>query len=78
MIRAQGLRLDLLSLLTVSDPDPDLFHYTATWVVLSLNTDLITDPSLLGRAEPWAGEAAEPADRFLWTDDHSNLLDVLR
>ncbi|MXW72252.1 MAG: ferrichrome ABC transporter permease [Acidobacteria bacterium] len=78
VIRAQGLRLDLLSLLTVSDPDPDLFHYTATWVVLSLNTDLITDPSLLGRAEPWTGEAAEPADRFLWTDDHSNLLDVLR
>ena len=78
VIRAQGLRLDLLSLLTVSDPDPDLFHYTATWVVLSLNTDLITDPSLLGRAEPWTGEAAEPGDRFLWTDDHSNLLDVLR
>jgi len=47
-------------------------------VVLSLNTDLITDPSLLGRAEPWAGEAADPGDRFLWTDDHSNLLDVLR
>ncbi len=78
VIRAQALRLDLLSLLTVSDPDPDLFHYTATWVVLSLNTDLITDPSLLGRAEPWTGEAADPDDRFLWTDDHSNLLDVLR
>lgn len=78
VIRAQGLRLELLSLLTVSDPDPDLFHYTATWVVLSLNTDLITDPSLLGRAEPWAGDAADPGDRFLWTDDHSNLLDVLR
>ena len=78
VIRAQGLRQDLLSLLTVSDPDPDLFHYTATWVVLSLNTDLITDPSLLGRAEPWTGEAADPGERFLWTDDHSNLLDVLR
>ena len=62
----------------MSDPDPDRFHYTATWVLLSLNTDLITDPSLLGRAEPWAGEAADPGERFLWTDDHSNLLDVLR
>ncbi len=78
VIRAQGLRLDLLSLLTVSDPEPEAFRYTATWVVLSLNADLITDPSLLGRAEPWTGEAAEPGSRFLWTDDHSNLLDVLR
>ena len=78
VIRAQGQRLDLLSLLTVSDPDAELFHYTATWILLSLNTDLITDPSLLGRAEPWIGEAAAPGDRFLWTDDHSNLLHVLR
>ena len=78
VIRAQGLRLDLLSLLTVSDPEPEQFRYTATWVVLSLNTDFITDPSVLGRAEPWTGDAAEPDARYLWTDDHSNLLDVLR
>ena len=78
VIRAQALRLDLISLLTVSDPEAERFRYTATWVLLSLNTDLVTDPSLLGRAEPWRGEAAEPAERFLWTDDHSNLLDVLR
>ena len=78
VIRAQALRLDLLSLLTVSDPDAELFHYTATWVLLSLNTDLVTDPSILGRAEPWTGEAAEPDARYLWTDDHSNLLHVLR
>ena len=55
VIRAQGLRLDLLSLLTISDPEPEQFRYTATWVVLSLNTDFITDPSVLGRAEPWDG-----------------------
>ena len=78
VIRAQALRLDLISLLTVSDPDAELFHYTATWVLLSLNTDLVTDPSILGRAEPWTGEAAQPGDRYLWTDDHSNLLHVLR
>ena len=78
VIRAQALRLDLLSLLTVSQPDAELFHYTATWVLLSLNTDLVTDPSVLGRAEPWTGDAAEPEARYLWTDDHSNLLDVLR
>ena len=78
VIRAQALRLDLISLLTVSEPDPDRFHYSSTWVVLSLNTDLITDPSLLGRAEPWTGEAVEPGDPFRWTDDHSNLLPVLR
>ena len=78
VIRAQALRLDFLSLLTVSDPDAELFHYTATWILLSLSADLVTDPSVLGRAEPWTGEAVEPGDRYLWTDDHSHLLDVLR
>ena len=78
VIRAQALRLDFLSLLTVSNPDPEFFHYTATWVLLSLGADLVTDPSVLGRAEPWVGDAAEPGERYLWTDDHSNLLDVLR
>ena len=78
VIRAQSLRLDFLSLLMVSDPEPERFRYTATWVLLTLNTDFITDPSVLGRAEPWTGDAAEPDERYLWTDDHSNLLDVLR
>ena len=78
VIRAQSLRLDFLSLLMVSDPEPERFRYTATWVLLTLNTDFITDPSVLGRAEPWTGDAAEPEERYLWTDDHSNLLDVLR
>ena len=77
VIRAQALRLDFLSLLTVSDPEPERFRYTATWVLLSLNSDLVTDPSVLGRAEPWTGKSAEPADHYLWTDDHSNLLRVL-
>ena len=78
VIRAQALGLDLISLLTVGDPDLEQFRYTATWILLSLNADFITDPSVLGRAEPWTGEAAEPAARYRWTDDHSNLLDVLR
>ena len=78
VVHAQGRRLELLTLLTVSDPDPDRFRYTATWIVLSENPDLITDPSVLGKARPWAGAAAEPGARFVWTDDHSNLLDVLR
>jgi hypothetical protein len=78
VIRAQALQLDLISLLTVGDPDLERFRYTATWILLSLNADFITDPSILGRAQPWTGEAAEPAARYRWTDDHSNLLDVLR
>ena len=78
VVRAQARRLDLLSLLTVSDPEPDRYRYTATWILLSRNADFVTDPSVLGRAEPWVGAAAEPEDTFLWTDDYSNLLRVLR
>lgn len=78
VVRAQALRLGLLSLLTVSDPDPDRYRYTATWVLLSRSSDFVTDPSVLGRAELWVGDAADPDDGFLWTDDYSNLLRVLR
>ena len=78
VVRAQARRLGLLSLLTVSDPEVDRYRYTATWVLLSRNADFVTDPSVLGRAEPWVGDAARPDGRFLWTDDYSDLLRVLR
>ncbi len=78
VVRAHARRLDLMSLLTVSEPDQDRLRYTATWILLSANSDFITDPAVLGRAEPWTGEAVEPGPRHQWTDDYSNLLGVLR
>ena len=78
VVRSQALRLGLLSLLTVGKPDPARYRYTATWVLLTRNGDFVTDPSVLGRAEPWVGAAAAPGQDFLWTDDFSNLLRVLR
>ncbi len=78
VVRAHALRLDLLSLLTVSEPDLEALRYTATWVLLTRNGDFITDPAVLGRAEPWSGDAVEPGPGHRWTDDYSNLLRVLR
>ena len=78
VVRAHALRLELMSLLTVSEPDLDRLRYTATWVLLSRNAEFVTDPAVLGRAEPWVGEAVAPAPAFRWTDDYSNLLRVLR
>ncbi len=78
VVRTHARRLDLMSLLTVSEPDQDRLRYTATWILLSENSDFITDPAVLGRAEPWAGDAADPRPGHHWTDDYSNLLGVLR
>ncbi len=78
VVRSQAERLEFLALLTASDPEPERYRYTSTWVLLSRNADFVTDPGVLGRAEPWGDEATDPAGRFRWTDDYSNLLGVLR
>ena len=78
VVRSHARSLGMISLLTVSDPDLDRYRYTSTWVLLSRNSSFLTEPSVLGMADPWVGEAAEPAEHFRWTDDFSNLLRVLR
>ena len=78
VVRAQALALGAISLLVESDPDPEAYRYATTWALLTWSSDFVTDPSVLSRARPFSGEAAEPGAAYRWTDDYSNLFRVLR
>ena len=78
VIRAQALALGAISLLTETDPDPEAYRYETTWALITWSSDFVTDPSVLSRARPFSGEAAEPGEAYRWTDDYSNLFLVLR
>ena len=78
VVRAQALALGAISLLVESEPDPEAYRYETTWVLITWSSDFVTDPSVLSRARPFSGEAAEPGEAYRWTDDYSNLFRVLR
>ena len=78
VVRAQALALGAISLLVESEPDPEAYRYETTWALLTWSSDFVTDPSVLSRARPFSGEAAEPGEAYRWTDDYSNLFRVLR
>lgn len=78
VVRAQALALGAISLLVESEPDPEAYRYETTWALITWSSDFVTDPSVLSRARPFSGEAAEPGEAYRWTDDYSNLFRVLR
>jgi hypothetical protein len=70
--RAVNLRAAVVE--SEDDEDPSLRRYGATWVLLSARDGLFVSPPFLGKVT----KPPVPDSLRLWTDDYSNLLQVVR
>jgi hypothetical protein len=59
----------------IVDQGDGLQSYASIWMLLARDRSLLDRPAIAGRA---AAASAVPAVLRLWTDDYSNLLQVLR
>ena len=57
--------------------DPGDGHYTSasTWVLLESNPSVLAVPAIASRAKPMAGYTTSLR---LWTDEYSNLFQILK
>ncbi len=73
-VQKLGEARGLASVLVDSDPDPKLHRADATWVLMARSTARLRAPALDGVARPLRGDSGQR----LWTDDYSNLFELLR
>jgi hypothetical protein len=64
-----------LSRIVIEDPGKGFESFPSIWVLLSRNPSLLTAPAMLSRARPM-DDFVSPIR--LWTDDYSNLLQILK
>jgi spermidine synthase len=65
-----------LGVVTVSDDSPkDWWVYRSTWLLVSRNHALLTNPKLLEGASEPDDEGGEP---IIWTDDHASIFEILK
>jgi len=73
VVRGLAQRLEY-TVLRISTDDGQLTHQTGSeWLLLSRNTAIMQNPQITSRATPLGGQTP-----VLWTDDHSNLLQILK
>ncbi|MBF5042424.1 hypothetical protein FGE12_08430 [Aggregicoccus sp. 17bor-14] len=70
--REVGLRAAVVD--AEDDPDETLHRYGSTWVLLSARDGLFVSPPFQGRVT----KPKPPLERRAWTDDYSNLLQVVQ
>jgi len=58
---------------SANEDDPAAFK--SIWVLLTRNPDLFQSPALAGRLDRLVGYST---DIRLWTDDYSNLIQILK
>ncbi len=65
-----------LGVVTISDDSPkDWWVYRSTWLLVSHNQTLLTNPKLLeGATEP----DDDDAPPLVWTDDHASVFEILK
>ena len=64
-----------LSRIVIDDPGKGVENLPSVWVLLARDPSLLYTPALLSRARPMAGYVS-PVQ--LWTDDYSNLFQILK
>jgi spermidine synthase len=73
----EGLAREVgLGVVTISDDSPkDWWVYRSTWMLVSRNQALLTNPKLLeGASEP----EEDDGQRLIWTDDHASVFEILK
>ena len=64
-----------LSRIEIADPGNGVKNFPSVWVLLARDPSLLETPALLSRARPMEGYVSPIR---LWTDDYSNLLQILK
>jgi hypothetical protein len=64
-----------LARVVISDPGDQEAVFPSLWMLLAVDPGLLMDPDIVYRSEDMAGY--EPSIR-LWTDDYSNLIQILK
>jgi hypothetical protein len=65
-----------LGVVTIVDGDPkDWWLYRSTWVLVSSNRGLLTNPRLIEAADIAANQ---DQPEVIWTDDHASVFEILK
>ncbi len=64
-----------LSRIVIEDPGKGVENFPSVWVLLGRDPSLLYTPTLLSHARPMAGYVSPVK---LWTDDYSNLFQILK
>jgi len=64
-----------LDRIVISDPGQGLDSFPSLWMLLVRNPSLLEQPNLLSRSRPMDGYVSPVR---LWTDDYSNLIQILK
>ena len=77
VVRAAARHIDSAAVLLRSDSDTESEIYSADWVVVTRNADLLSDPQFQKRITPWILLPTEQSSLITWTDDYVNLLGLM-
>ena len=63
------------AILIYNDSDPESGAYYAEWILVTSNEEFLNSKVVMDAVYAWSDSDAEP---FVWTDDYSNLIQVLK
>ncbi len=77
VVRAAAEHIDRPAVLLQNDSDTEREIYSADWVIVTRNAELLSDPRFQERVTPWVLASADHESPVAWTDDYVNLLNLM-
>jgi hypothetical protein len=77
LIRGLARELDWPSILIENTEDPDSEVFSCDWAILTWNGEFFAKENVIQSITPWLAEPSNVPEEVVWTDDYSNLFQLL-